>query len=307
MNNITNKYKYLINKAPESLFLKQLIIPGYKNECNNVITFSFSDIDLDKQYVNLIDQIKESIGKNFFPVVRVSDGEFNLLLGDQPPGPWWPFFTRIRKRLGLIKRKFIKSKSFSNAVYSGNNSIDISEIHSIRNSAISGLKFILETGILATHLSLTVKPFQADYILPFFRLLDDNNIKFTELNIVPFYFIYPMVISNYGDVLFEGNSVLLIHSAKGERKRRIINAVESRGCKKVSWLAISHNKTFNDRMEFNDLIGQVDIAFIGAGVAKLVLMEQLSILKIPVVDIGFVFEVWNNPSLSIERPFCKIV
>ena len=71
MNNITNKYKYLINKAPESLFLKQLIIPGYKNECNNVITFSFSDIDLDKQYVNLIDQIKESIGKNFFPVVRV--------------------------------------------------------------------------------------------------------------------------------------------------------------------------------------------------------------------------------------------
>ncbi|MBN4080079.1 hypothetical protein JYT31_00280 [Beggiatoa alba] len=306
MNNIRNKYKDIINKMPESLFVKKLMIPDYEDECNNVITLSSSDIDLDKQYANLINRTKESIGRRFLPVIRVSDGEFNLLLGDQPPGPWWPIHIRIKKIIGLIKRKFINAKSFSNAAYSGDNVVNISEIESIRISAISGLRLIMKEGVLAVHLSLTNKPFQADYLLPFFATLEKDKIEINSTNIVPFYFIYPMVLSHYGDFLFENKTIMIIHSATGEKKNRIIKAVKARSASKVIWLSISHNKTFYDNLEVEKYLGKADVAFIGAGVAKLLLMEQLSILNIPVVDIGFVFEVWSNPSLSVERPFCKI-
>jgi len=306
MNNIRNKYKEIINKMPESLFVKKLIIPDYEDECNNVITISSSDIDIDKQYVNLVNRIQESIGKKFLPVIRVSDGEFNLLLGDQPPGPWWPIHIRIKKIIGVIKRKFINTKSFSNAAYSGGNQLKTSEIESMRISAISGVKLIMKEGVLAAHLSLTNKPFQADYLLPFFSTLEKNEIEISSINIVPFYFIYPIILSHYGDLLFENKSVMIIHSAKGEKKNRIINAVKARSASKIIWLSISHNNTFYDHLDVENYLGKADIALIGAGVAKLLLVEQLSILNIPVVDIGFAFEVWCNPDLDIERPFCKI-
>ena len=306
MNNIRNKYKEIINKMPESLFVKKLIIPDHEDECNNVITLSSSDIDIDKQYVNLVNRIQKSIGKSFFPVIRVSDGEFNLLLGDQPPGPWWPTHIRIKKIIGVIKRKFINTKSFSNATYSGGNQVKASEIESIRISAISGVKLIMKEGVLAAHLSLTNKPFQADYLLPFFSTLKKNEIEINSTNIAPFYFIYPMVLSHYGDLLFENKSVMIIHSAKGEKKNRIINAVKARSASKIVWLSISHNNTFYDHLDVENYLGKADIALIGAGVAKLLLVKQLSILNIPVIDIGFVFEVWCNPDLDVERPFCKI-
>jgi len=306
MNNIRNKYKDIINKMPESLFVKKLIIPGYEDECNNVITLSSSDVDVDKQYSNLVNRINESMGRRFLPVIRVSDGEFNLLLGDQFPGPWWPIHIRIKKIFGLLKRKFINTKSFSNATYSGGNDVNTSEIEFIRISAISGVKLIMKEGVLAAHLSLTNKPFQADYLVPFFSTLEKNKIEINSRNIVPFYFIYPIVLSHYGDFLFENKSVMIIHSAKGEKKNKIINAVKARSASKVIWLSISHNNTFYDHLDVENYIGKADIAFIGAGVAKLLLMEQLSVLNIPIVDIGFAFEVWCNPTLSVERPFCKI-
>jgi len=306
MNNIRNKYKDIINKMPESLFVKKLIIPGYEDECNNVITLSSSDVDVDKQYSNLVNRINESMGRRFLPVIRVSDGEFNLLLGDQFPGPWWPIHIRIKKIIGLLKRKFINTKSFSNATYSGGNDVNTSEIEFIRISAISGVKLIMKEGVLAAHLSLTNKPFQADYLVPFFSTLEKNKIEINSRNIVPFYFIYPIVLSYYGDFLFENKSVMIIHSAKGEKKNKIINAVKARSASKVIWLSISHNNTFYDHLDVENYIGKADIAFIGAGVAKLLLMEQLSVLNIPIVDIGFAFEVWCNPTLSVERPFCKI-
>lgn len=306
MNNIRNKYKEIISKMPESLFVKKLIIPDHEDECSNVITLSSSDIDIDKQYVSLVNRIQKSIGKSFLPVIRVSDGEFNLLLGDQPPGPWWPIHIRIKKIIGVIKRKFINTKSFSNAVYSGGNQVKTSEMESIRISAISGVKLIMKEGVLAAHLSLTNKPFQADYLLPFFSTLEENGIEINSTNIAPFYFIYPMVLSHYGDLLFENKSVMIIHSAKGKKKNSIINAVKARSASKIVWLSISHNNTFYDHLDVGNYLGKADIALIGAGVAKLLLVEQLSILNIPVIDIGFVFEVWYNPDLDVERPFCKI-
>ena len=50
MNNIRNKYKEIIKKVPVSLFIKKLIIPYYEDECNNILTIGFFDIDIDNQY-----------------------------------------------------------------------------------------------------------------------------------------------------------------------------------------------------------------------------------------------------------------
>jgi len=291
---------------PITLLVKKLVIPDYEDECDNVITLSSTNIEIDEQYVRLAKKISKSIGKEFLPIVRVSDGEFNLLLGEQLPGPWWPIAMRIRKVYGLITRKFVNAKSFSNANYSGSNVVSALEVKRIQESSIEGLRLIMEKGVLAAHLSLTIHPFQADYLLPLFSMLKKNEIDFTSKNLVPFYFIYPLVLSSYGDFFFQNRSVMIIHSATGDKKNRIIKAVEARSAKKVIWVSISHDRTFYDEVDIEGYVGKADIAFIGAGVAKLILIQQLTVLNIPVVDIGFVFEVWNNPDLSNERPFCKL-
>jgi hypothetical protein len=52
--------------------------------------------------MNLINPIPELSGKKFLPIIRASDGEFYLLLGDQPLEPYWPIHKRINKIIGVI-------------------------------------------------------------------------------------------------------------------------------------------------------------------------------------------------------------
>jgi len=93
---------------------------------------------------------------------------------------------RIKKIIGLLKRKFVNTKAFSNTSYSGSNVVNINEIESLRVSAISGLRLTMKEGVLAAYLSLTSKPFQADYLLPFFATLEENKIEVNSTNIVPY-------------------------------------------------------------------------------------------------------------------------
>ena len=138
---LIKKYQCIFDNIPNGFELIEFFIPGYEDECHEVFTLTDSDLNCLDQYRYMVQQIESAVGSKFFPVVRLSDGEFNLLLGDQWPGNWWSLLLRAKKILGVIKRKCSKSVAFSNASYSGGNTVS-KKVGDAREGKLSSLFFI---------------------------------------------------------------------------------------------------------------------------------------------------------------------
>ena len=69
------------------------------------------------------------------------------------------------------------------------------------------------------------------------------------------------------------------------------------------WLSISPDRSLFDTIDIDAYVGNVDLAFIGAGVGKANIMVQLAKLKVPCIDAGYVFEVWADEDKKWLRPF----
>ena len=49
----------------------------------------------------------------------------------------------------------------------------------------------------------------------------------------------------------------------------------------------------------------VDIIFVGAGVGKVNIFNQLKNIPAIIIDAGYIFETWQNPKLRNERDYCE--
>ena len=84
---------------------------------------------------------------------------------------------------------------------------------------------------------------------------------------------------------------MILHSATGEKQKNIIKSLYKENVSSVIWHEISSDRSMFDKIELKEKYFEADIAFIGAGVGKFNIFSQLEDLKIPCIDIGFVFEV----------------
>jgi len=132
--------------------------------------------------------------------------------------------------------------------------------------------------------------------------LNANNIYITSDNYFPFYFVYAALRGNERHRIFNNRSVLILHSARGEKKERIISSLKKEGVSNIEWIEISPSKSLFDKIEIDQFIGKVDLAFIGAGVGKPNILVQLVKLNVPCIDAGFVFEVWADDNNKWLRP-----
>ena len=103
--------------------------------------------------------------------------------------------------------------------------------------------------------------------------------------------------------ILENKNVLILHSAKGEKRNKIIESLHKENVSSVIWHEISSNRSMFDKIDLKEKYFEADIAFIGAGVGKFNIFSQLEDLKIPCIDIGFVFEVWANEENKLLRPY----
>jgi hypothetical protein len=100
--------------------------------------------------------------------------------------------------------------------------------------------------------------------------------------------------------------VLVVHGADGRKRDRIERGLLAAGASDVLWHPISTSGSLHDVVDVDSFIGRVDLALIGAGVGKLAVLTQMTPLAVPCIDAGFVFELWADPSLAGQRPFCGL-
>jgi hypothetical protein len=268
--------------------------------------WSPEQIDSVDWYTDFKSLVLGAVGQRFLPVVRLADGEFSFLFGETAANPRWSLWRRIRHGLIQFYRRRILCRNF---VFSTRNTYTSAnytkqEWEHARLQYSENLKWISQKGYLAPQLAFLGRPTMEQFQRDFMIWGEREQLGFSVSNLCQFYFVYALFLSDERPEIIDGNRVLVVHGAVDTRKEKIINALKLQGARSVGWLSISNDRSLFDELNVDEYIGKYDLVVVGAGVGKPHVIRQLEPLQIPVLDIGYVFEIWIDPECRFLRPFC---
>ena len=298
----------IIRINEESVIFPEVIkleIPDFLNhsKLSNTYTLSFKNNDSKKWFNDFAEILISKIGKEYFPIVRISDGEYKFLLGELNPykgsyNIFKHFYFYLNYFYSFFSKFEAKTKGiYTSGIYSRN------EINIIKKSTIENLRFISENGIVAFHLTYTHLPFQEYYHKPLSLFLEKNNIKIDEFNYYPFYFVYALLRGSFVNKILKDRSILIVHGADFDKKNTIINTLRKIGVKEIYWHSISSSHSLFDKVILKPEYYNVELVLVGAGIGKFNIFPQLRELNRPCIDAGFVFEAWANEENKWNRAF----
>ena len=294
-----------MKSLPVSIDLK---IPGFEKKYIPKSDYTLAPRKRNPKnwYNEFIDKIIRSCGKKYLPIVRIGDGEFLFILGDQPLDIRHPIHEKIRHFLIYYKWKLLLGGGISAFTVNHYHSGDYSKIEwkQAQKELPSLIKNISEKGILAPMTMYSREPFSERYFPAFDNWLQENNITFNDNNYYPQYFIYSAFTGLRKKEILDNRKVLVINGEDGDKKTKIISGLKKEGVKKVYWVSISKTRSYFDEIDINPFIGKIDLAVVGAGIGKFNIFSQLEDLRVPCIDSGFIFEVWADPKNKWERACC---
>jgi hypothetical protein len=250
--------------------------------------------------------LKKAIAhKKHLPIIRVADGEFQFLLGKNEFNTRKPFLKLIIHMVrqyaeGIFKPKFeAKSRTYTSGIYSS------SDRENVKEQYAKCLRHISNNGILALYTIIKPKFYTEQYLPKLFSFFDSENIHLNKDNYVPFYFIYIILTNPKYSYVYKDKNLHLITSFNMKRKLSIESTMKSLGVKSVSWTQISRDKSLFDKIDESKISDNVDIIFVGAGIGKVNIFNQLKNTQSLIIDAGYIFETWEDPSLVSERDYCE--
>ena len=249
--------------------------------------------------------LREAIGnKRHLPVIRIADGEFQFLLGKNEINRRKPMLLLLRNILGelmrtLRRKKFeARSRTYTSGVYNNKERAHASSEYS------KCLRHVGGHGVLALY-TITKPDFYTEQYLPkFWTFLSDHEINLNEQNYVPFYFIYIVLTNEKYSELYHGMHLHLITSFDKSRMKKINTSLIARGASKITWTKLSRDKSLFDKIDVSAIPSTVDLIFVGGGIGKVNIFNQLQNMSVPIIDAGYVFETWETPELIYERDYC---
>ncbi len=298
-NVLPNEYLILDNYI-------DLNLSEFQSSCRNIQTLSVNILDSNKWFEDFCIRIEQAIeSKKYLPVVRLCDGEYIFIIGKNIASKRLSFF----KKLKINSKEFLKQLINYKLVAGGENryksgTYTANERKVFLQTYLDNIRDISKSGIMALHLSWGNVPFTEGLWPKLKKHFDQNNIFIDSNNYVPFYFVYALLAGSKSKLIFENKNILVINGAKDEKRESIINQLYKRGVKKVIWKTISTDRSLFDKLDFDIVDLNVDLVLVGAGIGKLNILKQLSVLNVPCIDIGFYFEILANEKLKFERTMC---
>jgi hypothetical protein len=282
-------------------------VPGFeKQRYPQCYALAPEPIECSEWFDRFAGRVLQAIGSTYLPVCRMSDGEFLLLFGVQPPSVRHPWLRRWRIRLSqarhMIRQRLVGFRAqTAPGVSSG--AMSHAEQKTFVPTLSSRYLEIARDGILGLHLGYARTPFQEQYFPAVRRWLEEHDVTLTLDNYAPFYFVYGLLRGPVFAELVGGRRVLIVHSATGPKREAITRSIQASNPRGIEWLTISPSRSFADVLDLSRLQEKPDLCLLGGGVGKSALFPQLRPLGIPCLDAGFAFEVWADPNKQWDRPY----
>ena len=298
--------RYKMKTFPASV---DFLVPGFEktHPPEMIKTLSPHNVETGDLFENFLVRVETSIvNRQYYPVLRISDGEMECLFGR--------IWLNHRNGLATIARNFVRHiadkylykgglNAFTVGIY-GSGRYDRGELDEIRPRFFNEIVEVLRSGSLALHLNYQTDPFHDQYFPKLDSFLLSLDIDIDIKNTIPFYFVYAMFASGRAQHIFSGKHICLVHSASQEvREAMEANLKRTLNVGNISWLKISSERSFYDVIELKGS-HDWDAVFVGGGIGKCNLFNQLSKFSGPIIDVGFFFEVWRDPETRFKRVFC---
>lgn len=260
--------------------------------------------DMLELFFNRIIKVIEE--KKHFPIIRLADGEYQFLLGTNELNFRKPkiklvyhIFKEYYEKL-FNKRFEAKSKTYT----SGRYDIKKSKIDIIKKYSIS-LQNTSKKGILAIYTIIKPGFYTEQYLPKLEQFFQKNKIYINIENYVPFYFVYILLTNKKYKSIYENKNVHLITSFNQKSKIKIEKTLKSFNVKKITWTRISEDNSLNDSIDIKKINKNIDVVFVGGGLGKVNIFNQLDNFPALIIDAGYIFETWKEPILVNDRNYCK--
>jgi hypothetical protein len=283
-------------------------LKDYKDfDKENRTVFLLKDQSCDDLLEHFVKRILNILKENtHFPIIRLADGEYQFLLGTNELNLRKP---KIKLAFHMLKQFYDKlfNKKFeakSRTYSSGRYNVKKSKSDIISKYSTS-LQNISEKGIVAIY--TIVKPgFYSEQYLPRLELFfEENKIYVNRENYVPFYFVYILLTNKRYKAIYENKNIHVITSFDKNRKVKIEKTLKSYNVNVITWTNISKHNSLNDVIDVNRLNENIDVVFVGGGLGKVNIFNQLVDFPALIIDAGYIIETWENPKLRVERNYCK--
>lgn len=285
-------------------------IPGFESQsAPSARVLAPSDCDCREWYRSFVRRvIQAQTDGEHLPVCRIGDGENagDARMATSRPTSRCGRTTKIalRELLAAVTHPGRVRAATLPTVSSGEYSLR--ELRENREEYWALLRQVSKTGVLGMRLSFGDNPSVERYFPSLRRSLVEHGITLTYENYVPNYFVYALLSSEiFASELIRNRSIVVVHGASGQKRQDIKHRLESIGASVVHWVSISTSRSMFDLVDSVTIQGlNPDLVLLGAGVGKPWIFQQLSMIGSPILDAGYMFEVWADPQLGAKRPYC---
>jgi hypothetical protein len=320
------------------IFKKPLVLAGFKtltdyykgNDCtynaNDLDGYFFEDKPAQTHFIEFQELIFRKLGKEFFPIYRMADGEFVFL-----QNLFRPSLSLKHKTINILKniKRFLRPRG----VYYGGavrrsykkelrnifdpyylrlvhgESYCSKELISLKNKYPEMLKKIAQKGLLAIHfLEERNEVGYSNFHDDVFNFLNQIKLRLNSDNYTHFYFIYALLNGPNFKKLYNNNRILIVTNYSEDKKNRIIQTLDDFGVSKVEFLLINETGSMFEELDqeyLKSLRGKIDLVLVGAGLGSCNILLQLAVLNTVCIDAGINIECLANPSLKTTRIFLK--
>ena len=250
---------------------------GYLN------AFSFHQTNFEAWFVEFRNLLLSKMGKEYFPVYRLADGEYRFLMGRKYN---WHRKPLVKELLAVTAER-LRIKNPNKWKTSWGEEYNSKKAKLLKEKLINDIQYISKAGILAAYYNVNgLHAFEEynEYLIPFFN---NKSIQFSRNNYYPFHFVCGVLVKSGWQDFVENKIILIVTGSDENSEKKIEDTLKRMGAKAVLFHKISKTSSMEDTLELEYFLAeQIDISFVAAGIGSANILRQLEPLQTVVLDIG---------------------
>lgn len=258
--------------------------------------FSFFETGCKEWFNRFADEVTASLGKKYFPVYRMADGEMRFLFGYKINWHNKPF----RSILKYLKYEVLRSSWKT----SWGETYDAAKQNELRGILKKCIAQIAAQGRIALYWNENGLNAFTEYNTSIPSLFKNGGIPLNERNYIPFHFVQALV-ARRADALFHGRNILIVSGMGQEEFANLQKELSVFSPAGIEFFQCSATASLAAEYDQVKTAVKPDIVLVAAGIGAAKVVSQLSHLQCPVLDIGSYIHVLSGKYPHAHAGFFK--
>lgn len=258
--------------------------------------YSFFDTNCEKWFNDFVEDVIAAIGKSYYPVYRIADGELRFLFGPRINWENKPFKSVM---------SYVKYKIFNaNWKTSWGEKYDTPKKSELKNILIECILNIANNGKLAVYWNENGLNAFIEYNKVLIKSFKKIKISINRDNYVPFHFGQALIVNKHPEII-KGRNVFFVAGLEEKEFKMLGENVIMLGANSFEYYKCSATSALTEDYTKISISDKPDIIFVAAGIGAAKVLSDLSFLNCPIIDIGSCIHLLSKTKSITHSGFFK--